>query len=57
MTSNKTRIGPRLRQEDGFFVRETLLQVEPTVDVYVREKWLDDQQAINDLVDAATAEV
>ncbi|HET7640457.1 MAG TPA: hypothetical protein VFK47_17160 [Ktedonobacteraceae bacterium] len=31
MTSNKTRIGPRLRQEDGFFVRETLLRVEPTV--------------------------
>jgi hypothetical protein len=46
-----------LQQEDGFFGRETLLRVEPTVDVYIREKWLEVQQAINDLVDAATAEV
>src|SRR5437588_11183970 len=43
MASNKTRIGPRLQQEDGFFVRETLLRVEPPVDLYIREKWLDDQ--------------
>jgi len=41
MTSDKTRIGPQLRQDDGFLVRETLLRVEPTVDVYIREKWLD----------------
>src|SRR5258708_19425712 len=49
MASNKTRIGPRLQQEDGFFVRETLLRVEPTVDLYIREKWLDDQQATTKL--------
>jgi hypothetical protein len=57
MASNKTRIGPRSQQEDGFFVRETLLRVEPTVDLYIREKWLEAQQAINDLVDVATAEI
>src|SRR5260221_13170205 len=49
MASNKTRIGPRLQQEDGFFVRETLLRVEPTVDLYIREKSLDDQQATTKL--------
>jgi len=43
MTSAKTRIGPQLRQDDGFLVRETLLRVEPTVDLYIREKWLDKQ--------------
>ncbi len=43
MISEKTRIGPRLRQDDGFLVRETLLRVEPTVDLYIREKWLDGQ--------------
>ncbi len=41
MISEKTRIGPRLRQDDSFLVRETLLRVEPTVDLYIREKWLD----------------
>lgn len=45
MTSDKTRIGPRLRQDDGFLLRETLLRVEPTVDLYIREKWLDGQSA------------
>jgi pimeloyl-ACP methyl ester carboxylesterase len=45
MTSAKTRIGPLLRQDDGFLVRETLLRVEPTVDLYVREKWLDKQSS------------
>src|SRR5258706_7988809 len=49
MASNKTRIGPRLQQEDGFFVCETLLRLEPTVDLYIREKWLDDQQAATKL--------
>src|SRR5258706_12484308 len=49
MASNKTRIGPRLQQEDGFFVCETLRRVEPTVDLYIREKWLDDQQAATKL--------
>ncbi len=43
MTSDKTRIGPRLRQDNGFLARETLLRVEPTVDLYIREKWLDGQ--------------
>jgi pimeloyl-ACP methyl ester carboxylesterase len=43
MTSAKTRIGPQLRQDNGFLVRETLLRVEPTVDLYIREKWLDKQ--------------
>jgi pimeloyl-ACP methyl ester carboxylesterase len=41
MIAEKTRIGPRLRQDNGFLVRETLLRVEPTVDLYIREKWLD----------------
>jgi pimeloyl-ACP methyl ester carboxylesterase len=42
MTSEKTRIGPRLRQDNGLLVRETLLRVEPTVDLYIREKWRDE---------------
>jgi pimeloyl-ACP methyl ester carboxylesterase len=45
MTSEKTRIGPRLRQDNGLLVRETLLRVEPTVDLYIREKWLDEPLA------------
>jgi pimeloyl-ACP methyl ester carboxylesterase len=45
MTSEKTRIGPRLRQDDGLLVRETLLRVEPTVDLYIREKWRDEPSA------------
>lgn len=45
MTSDKTRIGPRLHQDDGFLVRETLLRVEPRVDLYIREKWLEDGQS------------
>jgi pimeloyl-ACP methyl ester carboxylesterase len=43
VTSDKTRIGLQLRQDDGFLVRETLLRVEPTVDLYIREKWLEKQ--------------
>ncbi|SRR5579883_2455470 len=42
MPSDKTRVGPLLRQENGFFIRETLLRVEPTVDLSIREKWLDE---------------
>ncbi len=42
MVSDKTRIGPLLRQEDGFLLRETLLRTEPTVDLYIREKWLEE---------------
>src|SRR2546430_8256777 len=49
MTSDKTRIGPRLHQEDGLLVRETLLRVEPTVDLYIREKWRDGQSAAGKL--------
>src|SRR5689334_10995788 len=49
MPSDKTRIGPRLRQNDSFLVRETLLRVEPTVDLYIREKWLDGQSAARKL--------
>ena len=45
MPSEKTRIGPRLRQDDGLLVRETLLRVEPTVDLYIREKWRDEPSA------------
>jgi pimeloyl-ACP methyl ester carboxylesterase len=45
MPADKTRIGPRLRQENGFLVRETLLRVEPTVDLFIREKWLDEADA------------
>jgi pimeloyl-ACP methyl ester carboxylesterase len=45
MTSDKTRIGPRLRQNDGFLLRETLVRVEPTVDLCIREKWLDGRSA------------
>lgn len=45
MPSEKTRIGPRLRQDDGFLVRETLLRIEPTVDLYIREKWRDGPSA------------
>ena len=41
MPTDKTRIGPRLQQENGFLLRETLLRVEPTVDLFIREKWLD----------------
>ncbi len=44
MVADKTRIGPRLHQDDGFFIRETLLRVEPTVDLYIREKWLEGEQ-------------
>jgi hypothetical protein len=46
MTSDKTRIGPRFRQDNGFLVRETLLRVESTIDLYIREKWLDEQPAV-----------
>lgn len=45
MPADKTRIGPRWRQENGFLVREAFLRVEPTVDLYVREKWLDEADA------------
>ena len=45
MTSEKTRIGPRFRQDDRLLVRETLLRVEPTVDLYIREKWRDEPPA------------
>jgi pimeloyl-ACP methyl ester carboxylesterase len=43
MPSEKTRIGSLLRLDDGFVVRETLLRVEPTVDLYIREKWYGEQ--------------
>ena len=45
MVADKTRSGPRLQQDDGIFVRETLLRVEPTVDLYIREKWLEGKHA------------
>jgi hypothetical protein len=41
MPSEKTRISPLFHLDDGFVVRETLLRVEPTVDLYIREKWRD----------------
>lgn len=41
MPSEKSRVSPIYRTEDGFQVRETLLRVEPTVDLYIREKWLE----------------
>ncbi len=49
MPSDKTRIGPRLRQDNGLLVRETLLRVEPTVDLYIREKWRDERSAAGKL--------
>lgn len=49
MTSDKTRIGPRLRQDNGLLVRETLLRVESRVDLYIREKWRDGQSAAGTL--------
>lgn len=49
MPPDKTRIGPRLCQDDGVLVRETLLRVEPTVDLYIREKWLDGQSTARKL--------
>lgn len=39
MTSNRSRVGPVLTQEDGLKVRETLLRVEPIADLYIKEKW------------------
>src|SRR6266704_5894401 len=41
MPSEKTRMSPLFHLDDGFVVRETLLRVEPTVDLYIREKWRD----------------
>ncbi|GCF08075.1 alpha/beta fold hydrolase [Dictyobacter arantiisoli] len=41
MPTNKTRIGPKLKQEDDLLIRETLLRVEPRVDLYLCEKWLE----------------
>lgn len=43
MPTNQTRIGPKLKQEDGLLVHETLLRVEPRVDLFIREKWLDSE--------------
>ena len=45
MTSNRSRVGPVLTQEDGLKVRETLLRVEPTADIYIKEKWDEANQA------------
>lgn len=45
MSAQTKRIGPRLRQENGFLIREIFLRVEPTVDLFVREKWLDEANA------------
>jgi pimeloyl-ACP methyl ester carboxylesterase len=45
MPSAKTRVGPLFHLDDGFLVRETLLRVEPTVDIYIREKWQSVQSA------------
>lgn len=45
MPTDKTRIGPRLHQDNGLLVRETFLRVEPTVDLYIREKWLEGEPA------------
>jgi pimeloyl-ACP methyl ester carboxylesterase len=39
MAADKSRIGPVLTQQDGLKVRETLLRVEPTADIYLKEKW------------------
>lgn len=39
MMLDKSRIGPVLTQDDGLRVRESLLRLEPRVDIYVREKW------------------
>jgi pimeloyl-ACP methyl ester carboxylesterase len=35
----KSRVGRVLRQDDGLLVRESLLRLEPRVDLYVKEKW------------------
>jgi pimeloyl-ACP methyl ester carboxylesterase len=45
MPSEKTRVGPLFHLDDGFLVRETLLRTEPTVDLYIREKWQSAQSA------------
>jgi pimeloyl-ACP methyl ester carboxylesterase len=45
MPADKTRIGPRLRLDKGFLARETFLRVEPRVDLFIREKWLDEADA------------
>ncbi len=39
MPADKSRVGPILSQDDGLRVRESLLRLEPRVDIYVREKW------------------
>ncbi|SRR5579883_584613 len=39
MTSDKSRIGPVCTQGNGLLVRESLLRLEPRVDLYVKEKW------------------
>ncbi|QBD82562.1 alpha/beta hydrolase [Ktedonosporobacter rubrisoli] len=40
MQLDKTRIGPELHLDNGYSVRETLLRIEPRVDLYIREKWI-----------------
>ncbi|WP_052888671.1 alpha/beta fold hydrolase [Thermogemmatispora carboxidivorans] len=40
MQLEKSRIGKELREENTYTVRETLLRIEPTVDLYIREKWI-----------------
>lgn len=44
MPSDKTRINPELRQGD-FTIRETFLRVEPRVDLFIREKWIEGQES------------
>ncbi|QBD75217.1 alpha/beta fold hydrolase [Ktedonosporobacter rubrisoli] len=39
MQLEKTRRGPEFHQDSGYSVRETLLRIEPRVDLYIREKW------------------
>lgn len=45
MTSDKSRVGPVLTQEDGLRVRDTYLRLEPRVDIFVREKWSADDES------------
>ncbi|MBX5457638.1 MAG: alpha/beta hydrolase [Thermogemmatispora sp.] len=40
MQLEKSRIGKALREEDTYTICETLLRIEPTVDLYIREKWI-----------------
>lgn len=44
MPSAKSRINPELRQGD-FTIRETFLRIEPRVDLFIREKWIEGHES------------